>query len=92
MSQVLSGSLSSGNKNLAILSDEFGVGQDVPLFSATNCSKAGKIASGTRVTVLGNSGFSGYVLVMTERGDVFEVWHETVQYSSPIRGSKSTLN
>ncbi len=86
MSQIQSGSLSS----LAVLSDEFGLG-NVSLFSATNCSKVGTIAAGTRVTVLGNSGFSGYVLVMTSRGDVFEVWHENLS-CSPIRGSNSKLN
>lgn len=86
MSQIQSGSLST--KNLAILSDEFGV-DNVSMFSATNCSKLGTIPAGTRVTVLGSAGLTGYVLVMTARGDVFEVWHENL---SAVRGSNSKLN
>lgn len=91
MSQVHSGSLFAvKNSNTAVLSDELGTGT-VSLFSPTGCSKVGGLVDGTSVTVLGNSGFTGYVLVMTARGEVFEVWHENIKYLSP-RGSNFKLN
>jgi hypothetical protein len=78
--------------SMAVLSDH-DLGLDkVSLFSATNMRAAGTIPAGTIVSVLGPSGLSGYVLVMTLDGNVFEVWHENIRYTSHNNRSKSTLN
>jgi len=85
---VFSGSFSP----MAVLSDH-DLGLDkVSLFSATNMKSAGTIPAGTRVTVLGPPDLTGYVLVMTPSGDVFEVWHENILHVSHNNRSKSKLN
>lgn len=77
---------------MAVLSDH-DLGLDkVSLFSATNMKSAGTIPAGTRVSVLGPPGLTGYVLVMTVAGEVFEVWHENILYTSHNNRSKSRLN
>jgi hypothetical protein len=88
----VSGSAPKSDVSLAVLSDRDYDTNVVSLFSPTNMRSAGTIPAGTQVTVLAPSGLSGYILVMTAKGEVFEVWHGNLMYLSRNNRSKSTLN
>ena len=84
--------LSAQSLQFAVLADEMGLDK-VSLFSTVNVGMVGgtSVPSGTRVTVLGPAGFTGYVLVMTASKEVFEVWHENLRYCVS-NGRNSNLN
>lgn len=85
----VSGSAQSASSKAILADHDFG--QDkVFSFSRVNM-KAGTIPAGTLVTVLGPSGFSGHIFVMTQDGNVFEVWHENLKYLGS-RSSNFKLN